>query len=540
MFVYLFSLAEGYTSISVREPLANIIAQTNQQQAAQRKRKELSDSHYATVSDDSDEMYAAIEDPNHQGDLYTSGSETYAQIQPPANNQLTVSVEINTSPLPPTPTIDNPNPPNHLSTTVATTTATTTSTSTQIALHSRQASASSCTSSLGYIGSPKPEKRRQANSPLPPTPKSTQKSNNSSSTLTSGRNSSASVIEVSGVIGIGKMDGKGSTSTIGSPHSNKSSVSNSIATGVKKSPSKDIEEMYAKVMKKTKLFSTPSNANSINDLQNNNPEIFTSDPEIAKEIPLDVGASPGKNSTKSVQLDNNYETIDKKRIRSSSFTNKDPGYETIPAVKIRENSTKDTASAAQPKSRMSAPVSLEPGYETLPDNRTINAQIVDPGYETLKRDSDYDPNYEVLRPKSERKSRNDGTSDLGVYPLDGHGYARIAEKLNNNIEDDASDIYSSIPSTSVCDAAGYSTIKDPKENGGIPKTLLTPNLSKLSECSSLTGSDTDPNYESVRYLKNENPYERLQSTSPSPIAENKQPLVSLEKQKDTVTDYFQV
>lgn len=41
-------------------------------------------------------MYAAIDDPNNQGDLYTSGSETYAQIQPPT--ALTVSVEINTAP----------------------------------------------------------------------------------------------------------------------------------------------------------------------------------------------------------------------------------------------------------------------------------------------------------------------------------------------------------------------------------------------------------------------------------------------------------
>lgn len=37
--------------ISVREPLANIIAQTNQQNA--NRRKEIQDSHYATVSDDS-------------------------------------------------------------------------------------------------------------------------------------------------------------------------------------------------------------------------------------------------------------------------------------------------------------------------------------------------------------------------------------------------------------------------------------------------------------------------------------------------------
>lgn len=39
-------------------------------------------------------MYAAIEDPTNQADLYTSGSETYAQIQP--QETVVVSVEINT------------------------------------------------------------------------------------------------------------------------------------------------------------------------------------------------------------------------------------------------------------------------------------------------------------------------------------------------------------------------------------------------------------------------------------------------------------
>ena len=40
--------------ISVREPLANIIAQTKQQNA--HRRKDVQDSHYATVSDDSGEI----------------------------------------------------------------------------------------------------------------------------------------------------------------------------------------------------------------------------------------------------------------------------------------------------------------------------------------------------------------------------------------------------------------------------------------------------------------------------------------------------
>lgn len=47
----LFFLSEGYTSISVREPLANIIAQTKKRNPP--LVKEGNDSHYATVSDDS-------------------------------------------------------------------------------------------------------------------------------------------------------------------------------------------------------------------------------------------------------------------------------------------------------------------------------------------------------------------------------------------------------------------------------------------------------------------------------------------------------
>ena len=47
----MFKITEGYTSISVREPLANIIAQTK---TAQRQNpRMITDPHYATVSDDS-------------------------------------------------------------------------------------------------------------------------------------------------------------------------------------------------------------------------------------------------------------------------------------------------------------------------------------------------------------------------------------------------------------------------------------------------------------------------------------------------------
>lgn len=142
--------------------------------------------------------------------------------------------------------------------------------------------------------------------------------------------------------------------------------------------SKDLEGMYAKVMKKNKLSSAPSQNTSpvpsrktlVIDTQQqqqqppqpqpltNRQSVFLSDPDITREIAMvdsrSVHASPTKNSTKSTQNveDNNYETIDKRRTRSSNAhygDSKDPGYETIPGDKT----------SCQPKrnnlSRASAP-----------------------------------------------------------------------------------------------------------------------------------------------------------------------------------------
>ncbi|XP_025199751.1 uncharacterized protein LOC112597768 isoform X2 [Melanaphis sacchari] len=122
--------SKGYTSISVREPLSRIMSNV-------RNGSIPSDPHYAFVSDDSDEMYAAIIDPSNN--VYTSGSETYAQI--PSANNIPVALtgqayKASTS---------------HISGSEQT--------------HSRQDSSSSAVSS----NSPKPEKR-PANSPLPKPP----------------------------------------------------------------------------------------------------------------------------------------------------------------------------------------------------------------------------------------------------------------------------------------------------------------------------------------------------------------------------------
>lgn len=118
--------SKGYTSISVREPLQHICGGQDTSRVLT--------SHYATVSDDSDDnMYAAIAEPSSAHAPY--GSETYAQIEVSTDMVVAAAVTIPQQ-------------------------------------HSRQPSSSSCTSSTANVGSPKPEKR-QANSPLPPPPQRT-------------------------------------------------------------------------------------------------------------------------------------------------------------------------------------------------------------------------------------------------------------------------------------------------------------------------------------------------------------------------------
>ncbi|KAF5277356.1 hypothetical protein FQA39_LY06169 [Lamprigera yunnana] len=150
--------SKGYTSISVREPLANIRAQTKGMHKVQSD----FDPHYSTVSDDSDDVYTTIQDPNV---IYTSESETYAQIQPVLQNLVEANVsvvevqrerQVNSNDQ-----VDNvlrltANEPRKSA----------------FCSHSRQESSSS----VSNVGSPKPEKR-QANSPLPPPPPSSSLNN---------------------------------------------------------------------------------------------------------------------------------------------------------------------------------------------------------------------------------------------------------------------------------------------------------------------------------------------------------------------------
>lgn len=445
-------------------------------------------------------MYAAIEDPN----LYTSGSETYAQIQAP----LTVSVEINpTAPssLQQPSTSQSAQPTNRFSRThqsVLTEDAPTATVEALKNLHSRQASSSSCTSSVGIIGSPKPEKR-QANSPLPPTPKS--------------RNSTSSVLEY--------HEGA------------KQKDSNNNSSKVKQSPSKDLEGMYAKVMKKNKLSSVPS--------ENSSPVLPRHESSTADET--DSLVEPKANE---------YETIDKR----NRTRNVDAGYETIPADRNNNNKESPVETATHYAQISEKPPKAKMSLFNIKDE---TSSVSDPKYETLKKvenietgnttDSDHDPNYEIVMSTNKRSSSSSST-------LVDDGYTQVKTKKIANVSDDESiPGYSTIrkpePDYSSIDGrirpSQHSIINDDSNIYSSIPTVITPSPDSISsELFSITNSlvtpttvnnnyeslDTsesttleEPNYESMKYFK-ENPYEQLQaspdpSDTVSPLSDAKSPAV---------------
>lgn len=465
-----------------------------------------------------EETYAAIEEPN-AGDLYTSGSETYAQIQAP----MTVSVEINASApsqsQASTSRFNRMSASNHSANPIEEAPVEALKN-----LHSRQASSSSCTNSL--IGSPKPEKKRQANSPLPPTPKAS-------------RNSTSSIMEY--------HEGA------------KIKDSNNNPNKIKQSPSKDLEGMYAKVMKKNKLSSVPSE-NSSPVLPRHNDPPSTNDATQTSEIPFKVG--------------NEYETIDKKRNRTRNSDLNDAGYETIPADR---NNNKDT--------RSDDPTSV-PHYAQIGENQPSKAKmslfqeasyegstqldsIDDPKYEVLMKvdkkkkepesnadpSSEYDPNYEIVTNPQEKILSSSSST------LVDEGYSQIEKKMKDFSDDESIPGYSTIkkiePAANSIKSDGDNDSNIYSSIPAVVQTAVTPstdsNSSRLdytvnNNYESLSNSESttldEPNYESVKYLK-ENPYERLHDEkSPDPPSDDHDP--SSENNKSStngaaaVDDFFKV
>lgn len=203
-------------------------------------------------------------------------------------------------------------------------------------------------------------------------------------------------------------------------------------------------------------------------------------------------------------------------------------------------------------------VANEPGYESLPDNSKLSNDV---DYETVlsmgekKPNSDYDPNYEVLvRPVSDSDNLyakvweqphtddlNDGYSSIKIIKKDhpstsnnvNHNYASISEANSSDAYRIANDRhnYSTISESRCTDdvqsdnnkrmsTSGYSTISEakttttPSSDSNASDTIHTgyDNVDgpRFHNYESLTGSESDPNYESVQYTSNDrNPYERF-------------------------------
>lgn len=452
--------SRGYTSISVREPLAAIKAQTqaaNANQTAGGQPGE-GEGYYMTVSDDSaDEMYACIYEGNRG-----VGSETYAQIEP------------RSTPPPPPPPM--PSPPHAPSTPSPLSTrgesqpppAPPSVDSLRHVVHSRQASSSSAASTV--MGSPGAEKRG-TRSPLPPLPQG-------DTSMYSGHSPQP-------------------------PHSPPRAVA-----PVERPTQRALEEMYAKVMKKqrpghargdscggvgggesdagsgsssrrgsvdvggasrwgTHASSPPTTPRQSVDLgsmtrslvETRNHEVVSSISRAKSYEKTGVWSTPAQHAQPNLP-NPNYETIP--QIPPTNFySGSDPGYETV------KNAEPAYASVERPEENY-------PGYETVKPTSDIESE---PGYETLKH-REYEPGYETV------------TGETKQAPSE-PGYETVAhEKIREDYE------------------PGYETVTHPRPDPGYEMVKGKPGSGfgdpgyeelKGAAHHPRTISENDPNYEQLKF-----------------------------------------
>ncbi|XP_011348417.1 AF4/FMR2 family member 4 isoform X2 [Ooceraea biroi] len=493
--------SKGYTSISVREPLANIIAQTKAAYRQNQSTRPITDPHYATVSDDSDEMYAAIDE---QDKVYTSGSETYAQIQPttldaqrqaqheqPVFCQAASRTE-ETHPAPQPPSVDSLRHVAHA--------------------HSRQASSSSATSSIINPGSPKPEKR-QANSPLPPPPEAS----------------------AEGYASVDKSKGK-------TDERSRSSLS----------MGKSLEDMYAKVMKKKKEVEEQQQQQqqqqqadthpSVNNVlhpeastyrklslieisraswcSHESVEIQKKEPDGTHYAAAGSAASnfhvesesnsslklpkPERDATlPHIEIDHGYEAVDStSNDRRNSAARgiaslSDPNYEMLRSQSARENDYQSNS--------ISARNSADASYSVPFKHRQVsNASSEDPGYEKVRlrrrvelldQDTDSEPNYESMphdtgEPNYASVCRPGDSDTDPNYESVSHGdpnYESVKYMtVTRNEEPPYEQVMNNFPVDTNAD--GYEKVKDKKAttNADYEKINLNNTLERISN-----GGDTD-------------------------------------------------
>lgn len=314
------------------------------------------------------------------------------------------------------------------------------------------------------------------------------------------------------------------------------------------SPPKNLDDMYAKVIKKSKHNQDRSQASSrlsnYDDLEagnaiklrkkslqheddrlslTNETKRFSGNSPTSVPIPdssyrntpspknINLKEDPGYETIDRVRNQNHsYETIDKNVAKHKIEKNIDPGYETVKEPFKKHDSQKrktihSTTGATHSHNSIdmmqrsslheARSIGIEPGYETVPSGPESMLSN-DPGYEHIlrseRRTSDSDPNYEVLRPHNSNSPYASIQSKSQVA-----GYSVINKKpkipdsdwmANNNDNCNSEPNYESMPHEPLYNTGSES---DPNYESVGPK---------------------DPNYESVKYFDvamKEPPYEKV-------------------------------
>ncbi|XP_029034349.2 uncharacterized protein LOC114871920 isoform X1 [Osmia bicornis bicornis] len=390
--------SKGYTSISVREPLANIMAQTKTICRQSQSARPLTDPHYATVSDDSDEMYAAIDE---QEKVYTSGSETYAQIQPTMTEVQRVTQNEQTlfsrAPSRSEETYSAPQPPSvdslrHVA-----------------HAHSRQASSSSANSSIVNPASPKPEKR-QANSPLPPPPPvegtvevyaSIEKRTKNEDRLKSSLSNEKSLEDMYAKVMKKKKDGEEQQNEAHSILSSEIVVS----SGTFRKPSLvEINRVSWSSHDSMELQKKESDSAHYAATSNNSIGNFHSDIAVLKSVRNNENAD-----SKNFGVEHGYEAVAVDLPKNNPTTIRescDPNYETLRSQQYSGKNVDYHQSAGAATAAVRNGTDLPTAY-TVPfkPRQASNASSEDPGYEKVRlrkrrievdQDTDSEPNYESM------------------------------------------------------------------------------------------------------------------------------------------------
>lgn len=323
------------------------------------------------------------------------------------------------------------------------------------------------------------------------------------------------------------------------------------------SPSRNVEEMYAKVIKKTK--GKPDDPRRSKDYTDK-------DANTSKYR----GDDPGYETIDRNKSNHGYETIAHKERKTSH--NQDPGYETVKDVnKSNHNSFSNNnllkLNHVNVDSGPNSIISSDAGYEHI--SKTDNNA------------SDSDPNYEVLRNQPPTPPYATIAPNYKVQPT----YSTVNKRsnkynnwpANNNEEPTVEPNYESMPhdplyTTGSESDPNYESVR-PKDPNYESVNAQDPNYESLRckdpKYESVRSKDSkydsvrskkDPNYESVKYFElaqKEPPYEKVNNEGKSGVdrsdssagyekinvPNNREPKSSINsgaEQAPTVGDYFQV